>query len=251
MTDTWFYSLISVLFVGVISLAGAVAIVLSRRTVEQFILITVSLACGAMFGDAFIHILPEAFLRSGKPLSVSSAILMGILSFFVLEKFLRWRHSHDFGVGTGNAVKPVGYLNLLADGVHNFIDGLLIGTAYLAGIPVGVATTIAIVLHEIPQELGDFGVLIHAGFTTRRVLLFNFLTGLTALAGTVLSLLTSRFVTGFSDFMLPFTAGSFLYIAGCDLLPELHKESHPAKSLLQLAAMLLGMALMYVLVIVG
>jgi len=128
---------------------------------------------------------------------------------------------------------------------------MLVGAAYAVSISVGLATTIAIVLHEIPQELGDFGVLIHAGFSRTRALVFNFLSGLLAVVGAVVSLLASQSVVSFSEFMLPFSAGGFIYIAGCDLLPELHKERKPSKSAVQLAALVLGVGLMYVLRLLG
>jgi zinc and cadmium transporter len=147
------------------------------------------------------------------------------------------------------AIEPVGYLNLSADATHNLIDGMLIGAAYTVNASVGLATTIAIILHEIPQELGDFGVLVHAGFSKGRALAFNFLSGLFAVVGAVVSVLASQYVLSFSRFMLPFTAGGFIYIAGSDLLPELQKERKPGKSGLQLIALVSGVGLMYVLML--
>ncbi|HEU4477544.1 MAG TPA: ZIP family metal transporter [Pyrinomonadaceae bacterium] len=251
MSDQWAYTLLSVVVVSAISLIGLAAISLSDRIIKQTIFVSVSLAAGAMFGDAFIHILPESFAVPGQRLWTSTYVLFGILTFFVLEKFLRWRHAHEFENGSVRAIEPVGYLNLFADATHNLIDGMLVGASYTISIPVGLATTIAIILHEIPQELGDFGVLIHAGFSRSRALVFNVASGLLAIAGAILSLLASESVSSFSEFMLPFTAGGFIYIAGSDLLPELQKERKPWKSALQFLALISGVGLMYLLLLIG
>jgi zinc and cadmium transporter len=247
----WTYALLSVVVVSAISLIGIATISLSERLVKRTIFIAVSLAAGAMFGDAFIHILPESFAEPRQNLWSSTYILIGILTFFILEKFLRWRHAHEFENGTPLVIEPVGYLNLFADATHNLIDGMLIGAAYSVSIPVGLATAIAIILHEIPQELGDFGILIHAGFSKGRALLFNFASGLLAIVGAIVALLVDQYVVSFSKFMLPFTAGGFIYIAGSDLLPELQKERQPWKSALQLVALILGVGLMYLLTLIA
>ena len=245
------YALLSVFVVSAISLIGIAAISFSERVVRQTIFISVSLAAGAMFGDAFIHILPEAFGEPGRSVWISTYVLLGILTFFILEKFLRWRHAHEFENRSAPTIEPVGYLNLFADSTHNLIDGMLVGAAYTVSISVGLATTIAIILHEIPQELGDFGVLVHAGFSRGRALAFNFLSGLLAIVGAIVSLLANQYVASFSAFMLPFTAGSFIYIAGSDLLPELQKERKAWKSALQLLALGAGVGLMYLLKLFG
>ena len=249
MAAIWIYTLLSVAFVSAISLVGIAAISFSERTLQQVVFISVSLAAGAMFGDAFIHILPGSFASSEHATRNASYVLSGILAFFVLEKFLQWRHSHIVSTGSSSDIRPVGYLNLVADAIHNLLDGLLLGAAYTAGFSVGLATTIAIVLHEIPQELSDFGVLLHAGFTRRRALLFNFVSGLLAIAGAIASLIVSQWILGFTEVMLPFTAGGFIYIAGSDLLPELHKERRPARSALQFAGLICGVGLMYLLIL--
>jgi zinc and cadmium transporter len=247
---TWTYTLLSVFAVSVVSLIGLATISASQRRVKQTIFISVSLAAGAMFGDAVIHILPETFAKADTALLPSTSVLAGILTFFILEKFLRWRHAHEFNLDQAG-IHPVGYLNLFADATHNAIDGMLVGAAYSVSTSGGLATTLAIVLHEIPQELGDFGVLINAGFSRARALLFNLVSAFAAIAGAVVSLWASHSAVKFTEFMLPFTAGSFIYIAGCDLLPELHKEHRPSKSLVQLAAILAGIGLMYLLALIG
>jgi zinc and cadmium transporter len=211
--------------------------------------VLVSLAVGALFGDAFIHLLPESFEKSGATIDISILVLAGIFAFFILEKFLRWRHEHT--IGSSMSIHPVGYMNLFADGVHNLIDGMIIGAAYLVSFSVGIATTMAVILHEIPQEIGDFGVLLHAGFSKTKALFFNFLCASLAIVGVMVALLASANVENFSTLMLPLTAGGFIYIAGSDLLPELHKELKPSKSAIQFGAMITGVALMLVLVLLG
>jgi zinc and cadmium transporter len=241
MPHEWLFAISSVVLVSLVSLIGAIAIAISDLRLRQIIFVLVSLATGAMFGDAFIHLLPEAFQHDRPSILTSLLVLAGIFAFFTLEKFLRWRHAHRPAEGR---IHTLGYMNLVADGVHNLMDGVLIGASYAAGPRVGITTTLAVLLHEIPQELGDFGILIHAGFSKGRALLFNFLSATLAIGGAVLSLLASTRVTDFSEMMLPLTAGGFIYIAGADLMPELQSELKPSKSLVQLGAMLTGVALM-------
>lgn len=245
MSIEWLYATASVLLVSLVSLIGIATLLLSEKRLNQAIFVLVGLAVGGLFGDAFIHLLPEAFANSSAPLQTSMYALAGIFTFFILEKFLRWRHEHH--VADGKPIHPVGYMNLVADGVHNLIDGMLIGASYLVSVPVGFATTLAVILHEIPQEIGDFGVLLHAGFSKRRALLFNFLSASLAIVGAMISLVAGANIRGFTGLMLPFTAGGFIYIAGSDLLPELHKELEPFRSAVQLIAMGIGVGLMLLL----
>ncbi len=205
----------------------------------------VSLAVGGLFGDAFIHLLPESFERLDDKTEASMLVLAGILAFFALEKFLLWRHQHVFESQGG--VRPVGYMNLVADGAHNFIDGVIIGASYVISLHVGIATTLAVIFHEIPHELGNFFVLLYAGFTKRKALFFNFLSAVFAILGTVLSVWVGSRVADFSGVMLPLAAGGFIYIAGSDLVPELNKESTVGKSLAQLFAIGVGVGLMLLL----
>jgi zinc and cadmium transporter len=239
---TWLYAIGSVILVSLVSLLGIIAIAIREQRLKRVIFVLVSLAVGGLFGDVFIHLLPEAFEKFGATLKTSLYVLAGIFTFFGLEKFLRWRH--EYSVSSGDHIHPVGYLNLFADGLHNLIDGMLIGASYLMSLPVGAATTLAVILHEIPQEIGDFGILRQAGFSRARALFYNYLSALLARAGTVIALLVGDKVESFSAVMLPFTAGGFVYIAGSDLLPELNREIEPAKSAVQLIAMGAGVGLM-------
>ncbi len=242
---TWVYTLLSVLAVSGVSMVGLVAIAVNEQRLQQAIFVMVSLAVGAMFGDTFIHLLPHAFRSPGGTLAPSLYVLAGILMFFLLEKFLLWRHQH--GPDYEERIHPVGYVNLAADGLHNLIDGLLIGASYLVSPAVGLGTTLAVVLHEIPQEIGDFGVLLHAGFGVKKALCWNFLSALLAVVGAVIALVVGAEIASLPEVILPLTAGSFIYLAGSDLVPELHKEREPVRSLLQLVAIGFGVGLMLLL----
>jgi zinc and cadmium transporter len=247
MPIEWSYSIVSVVVVSLVSLIGVVTIPISESKLRKTVFLMVSLATGALFGDAFIHLLPEAFAKSTGKVETSLYTLAGIFAFFVLEKFLGWRHEHV--LEHGDSSRLVGQMNLVADGLHNLIDGMLIGASYLVSLRVGVATTIAVVLHEIPHEIGNFGVLLHAGFARKKALFFNFLSASLAVVGTIIALFIGSGAKNFSLIMLPLTAGGFIYIAGSDLVPELHKDREPVKSLLQFVTMSMGAGLMLLLLL--
>jgi len=231
--------------VSLLSLIGLAFISVAEEKLKRIIFFMVSLAVGGLFGDAFIHLLPESFERLGNKLQASVLVLAGILAFFVLEKLLLWRHEHV--LESDHSIRPVGYMNLVADGAHNFIDGAIIGASYVISLHIGIATTLAVIFHEIPHELGNFFVLLYAGFTKKKALFFNFVSAGFAILGTVISLLVGSRVADFSSVMLPLAAGGFIYIAGSDLVPELNKESTLGKSLVQLLAIGVGVGLMLVL----
>lgn len=242
MIQPWVYSLTSVIIVSLISLVGLVTLPFNLKKLNNFLLYFVSFAVGALLGDVFIHLLPEAVEIGGFQLNISLFILLGIISSFILEKILHWRHYH--AEKTHKHPQPFAFMNLAGDTIHNLIDGLIIGGSYLVNIPVGIASTIAVILHEIPQEIGDFGVLLHGGFSKNQALLLNFLTALMAIFGASLSLILGTYSQDFTIFLVPFAAGNFIYIAGSDLIPELHKEVNLKKSLVQLLFFLLGIVVM-------
>lgn len=229
--------------ISLVSLVGIVTIFMKEARLQRILFLFVGLAVGGLFGDAFLHLLPEAYAKPDESIISSFSILAGILTFFILEKFLRWRHRHN--VEKKGAVTPLGYLNLIADSAHNLIDGVLVGSSYLVSRPMGIATTLAVLLHEIPQEIGDFGILLQSGFSRKKALVVNFATASLAVVGAMIALSIGEEVKAFSDFIMPFTAGGFIYIAGSDLLPELHEELDPGKSLVQLLAISVGIALMW------
>ena len=244
----WLLSLTSVVIISAISLAGVLVLWMKDRQLNKILLYLVSFSVGGLFGDAFIHLIPEAIEESGFGTSVSVLILFGILSSFIVEKFLQWRHCH---IPTSSEhPHSFAYMNLLGDAVHNLIDGLIVGGSYLASIPIGISTTLAVIFHEIPQELGDFGVLIHGGFNKTKALRFNFLTALTAVLGAVIALVLGVTLEGFIPLLIPFAAGNFIYIAGSDLIPELRKdEPNLIKAALQVVSITLGVAIMLLLVL--
>lgn len=247
--QVYLYSFGSVFLVSLISFVGLFTFAIREHVLEKILLFLVSFSAGALFGDAFIHLLPEAARDFGFGTGVSVSLLGGIIIFFIMEKFIHWRHCH---VPTSeHHPHPVAFMNLVGDGVHHFIDGLLIGGSYLASIPLGIATTTAVVFHEIPQRMGDFGVLIHAGYSKKKALLFDFLYSLTAILGALSALVLGEGAKSFLPFIIPFAAGGFIYIAGSDLIPELHKETDPKKSAAQLVAFVAGIGVMLGLLGVG
>ena len=237
-----FYALASVVIISLISFVGVVTLVLKRDLLSRSIFVLVSLAVGALLGDVFVHIIPEAYGGLADPTVVSLTLIAGILIFFIIEKILHWHH-HTLEHAEQHP-HPVGNMILFGDGVHNFIDGLIVAASYLVSIEIGIATTIAVILHEIPQEIGNFGVLIHAGYSTAKALLYNFFSALTAVAGAVVALMLGGITEQFALWLLPLTAGGFIYIALSDLIPELHKDRRIGQGIIQVVAIVVGISSM-------
>lgn len=244
----WVTAIIGVVFVSLLSLLGALTLAIKEEVLERILIFFVSFSTGALFGDVFIHILPE--ITSKSPFTITMAIyfLFGILASFILEKVLFWNHhSHtdDCHERKHSHVQSFTYMILFADGIHNFIDGLVIGAGFIAGLPIGIATTIAVVIHEIPHEIGDFAVLLHGGLNRRKALFLNFLSAVTAIAGTVIALLVQDYIRGAELFLLCFAAANFIYIAGSNLIPELHRHSDVKRDLIQIATFIAGILIMF------
>ncbi|MDA2933834.1 ZIP family metal transporter, partial [Acidobacteria bacterium AH-259-D05] len=231
------YTVGSVLMVSLVSLVGIALLFLRERILNYVTLLLVSFSSGTLFGNAFIHLLPETVDKNGFTIGISIYTLCGIAGSFVVEKIVRWRHVHS---PAGEEIEAFAYMNLLGDAVHNLLDGVVIAGAYAIDICVGVATTIAILFHEIPQEMGDFGVLVHGGLSRQKALFFNFVTALTALVGAIVTMFLISLTDQLTVFLIPFSAGTFIYIAGSDLIPQLHKEKAVKDSLLQLGFFVLG-----------
>jgi len=243
------YTIVSVLVVSLISLIGVFTLSLKTKKIKSALIFLISLSAGTLLGDAFLHLLPES-LESSPALKISLYILLGITLFFILEKIIHWQHCHA-NVIDEKHVHPFAYMNLLGDALHNFLDGIIIAASYMISIPAGFATTIAVLLHEIPQEIGDFGVLIHGGFTKTKALLLNFVSALFALLGAIIALLLKNTVANLESILVPIAIGGFIYIAGSDLIPELHKHSDKlSKSFIQLIAFVIGILLMALLLLV-
>jgi zinc and cadmium transporter len=254
MTETYLFIFGSVLIISLVSQVGVLALSINNKVLKSIVFFLVSLSAGALFGDAIIHLIPEALEEARPALYTSLLIIAGILLFFILEKFLHWHHTH--GEDTADHehkedeehVHPRGVMILVSDGVHNFLDGLIIASSFMVDIRLGIATTIAVFLHEIPQELGDFGVLIHAGYSRAKALFYNFISAIFAVLGALVIVLIGEAGLAITSIMLPIAAGGFIYIAGSDLIPELQKTTNTKKSVLQFVAMLIGIGAMALLV---
>ena len=223
-------------FIGILSLS------LREKFLEKISLLLVALSAGALMGGAFFHMIPEAIQHYGVENIdfLFSYVIVGFVIFFLLEKILHWRHCHDVKCDA----HTFGYMNLIGDGIHNFIDGLVVAAAFMSNLEVGIATTIAIIFHEIPQEIGDFGVLLHSGFKKSKAFLFNFISALTAIIGGILGFYISSYTSEFVPALLPIAAGGFLYISSSDLIPEIRKVTDVKKSVSTLLIFLVGILLM-------
>lgn len=230
----------STLIISLLSLAGVFTLALKEKVLNQVLLLLVGFSAGALAGGAFLHLLPESLeeLKAGETFVYA---LTGFTLFFLLERIFYWRHCHE-----GHCdIHAFSYLNLFGDGLHNFIDGLVIAASFIGGIPLGIATSIAVASHEIPQEIGDFGVLVYGGFSKGRALFYNLLSALMAVAGGVIGYFLATIISGLSAPLLPLTAGGFIYIAASDLIPELHKEKNANKSNLAFVLFILGILFMW------
>ena len=237
----WLYVLESVFLVSLISLVGVLTL---SNKLKKILIYFVSFSAGALFGDAFIHLLPGITEKSGFTLQISLSLLGGIIIFFILEKILRWQHCHN-EICEKRHIHTFAYMNLVGDAFHNFLDGIIIAASYLISVPAGIATTIAVVFHEIPQEIGDFGVLLHGGFSKSKALAVNFLSALAAVVGAILILWLGASINNLEIIITAVATGGFIYIAGSDLIPEIHKHSTKIKiTLLQLFAFILGILVM-------
>lgn len=234
------YILISVVGVSLISLIGLFVISFKEDAFNKILNILVAFAAGTLLGTAFLGLLPEA-VEQGTPFYV---VLAGLVLFFVIERFIHWHHCHDKECDYRTA-EAVGKLNLIGDGVHNLIDGIIIAATFMIDVRLGITTSIAIALHEIPQEIGDFAILIHSGYTRKKALLYNFYTALVAVVGAVLTYWFASSITGIVPYLAAIAAGGFIYIATADLLPELHKESSTKKLILQFIFFILGIVIIW------
>ncbi|MBI4095808.1 MAG: ZIP family metal transporter [DPANN group archaeon] len=244
MATTLLLILAAVTLVSAVSFVGVLALYFKK--IDEILIYLTSFAAGGLLGAAFLDLLPEA--ASAPHSNIFFFTLIGILSFFLIELYFHWHHHHH--VQNNNKIKhthAVGYLNLIGDGLHNFIDGAIIAASFLASVPLGIVTTLAVIAHEIPQEFGDFGILLYSGFPKAKALLFNFLTALTAVAGAIVAYFASSTIENLTYVLIPFAAGSFIYIATADIMPEIHK--HKSKGILesigQITALFAGVAIIW------
>ena len=235
-----FYIILSTTVISLISLIGIFFISIREERLQKIILHLVTFATGVLLGGALLHLVPEA-CASG--INAPLWILAGILLFFVLEKYLFWRHCHD----TECNIHPVRYLNLIGDGIHNFVDGAVIAAAFVADIKLGITMSIITIAHEIPQEIGDFGILVYGGYTRAKALFYNLISALSCVLGGILAYFLSTSINNLTSILIAFAAGNFLYMALVDLLPEFHKITKPKGSVLQFALLCLGIFFMWLL----
>jgi zinc and cadmium transporter len=225
---------------------GIFTLSLKEKRLEKILLSLVSLSAGALIGGAFLHLIPES-IEKWDGINIFIVILAGFTLFFLIEKLLHWRHCHKNKCD----VHTFTQMNLIGDGIHNFIDGLIIAASFVVDIRLGIVTSIAIALHEIPQEIGDYGVLVYGGYTKSKALFLNFICALTAVAGGVLGYFLSSYSESALYFLLPFAAGGFIYIAASDLIPEMRKEISIKKSFINLGIFILGILIMYLVKFLG
>ena len=245
------YALVSVVLVSLLSLLGVVFFLVDQKLIRKSLLFFVSFSTGGLLGDVFIHIIPDLAEHRetfGRSLYV---MLGGIVFSFVMEKIIHWRHCHALPSDEHEHEHhhTVGIMSAAGESVHNFIDGIVIAASYLASIPIGISTTLAVVFHEIPHEIGNFAVLLHSGFSRKRAILLNMLSAATSILGAIGVLLLSGSMSSVADKLLPFAAGNLLYIAGSDLIPELHKETGLKQSVGQLLALMCGMGVMFLILL--
>ena len=232
--------------VSLVSFVGAITLLLNEKVLNKVLVVLISFSAGVLIGGAFLHLIPEAVNHSSDKIDIFSLVILGFVLFFILEKYFYWRHCHK-GEQCEIHTHPVTYLILLGDGIHNFIDGIIIGSSFYIDIKLGVISTLMIILHEIPQELGDFGVLLYGGLTKFKALFYNFLSALTAILGTIIGFFVSQNVHNVIVYLLPVAAGGFIYIAASDLVPAIQKQKELKTANISLFCFISGIILMFVL----
>lgn len=240
-------ALLGVLAVSSIPVVGLITLSISRQKLDKYTHLLVSFAVGALLGNSILHLLPEIFEETTNPTLSSILIILGIVLFYSLEQFLRWHHGHE--TTDLHHKKPIAFMNILGDSVHNFLDGLLIAGSFLVSAPLGWATVVAVVLHEIPQEIADFSILLYAKWSIKRIIIVNIFSGLLAVLGVLVGFLANSTFDNFALATLSLTAGGFIYIACTDLIPDLHNNgaTNINQRIGQLAAIALGVSLFAIL----
>lgn len=244
--NTLFYIITASFLISLSVWVAVLFLYFKKETLKKITIFLVSLSAGALIGGVFIHLLPEASekIESG---TLYLIVLIAFIFFFLMEKLLHWRHCHEENC----LVHSFGYMNLIGDSFHNFIDGMVIASTFIIDIKLGITTTIAIALHEIPQEISDFGVLIHAGFEKKRALILNYAVALFVLFGAVVGYFLSSILENIVLYLVPFAAGGFIYIAASDLIPEIRKEENFKKSIASFLFFILGILLMFLIKLIN
>ncbi len=245
------YAILAVAVVSMLSLVGVFAISVKETTLDRILFVLLSFSAGSILGAAYLDLLPEAIEFLGEeqlPVTVLY-VTLGFLGFFFLERNIYWYHGHVHGnqsdLEEKMIVKKFVYLNVIGDGVHNLIDGMIIAASFFINITVGLATTVAVIFHELPQEIGDFGVLVYGGFTRYNALFVNFLSALTAGVGVFISNYLSIHTENFVGLLIALAAGGFIYLAASELIPEIQKEEEIGKSMIQFVLFVFGIVLIW------
>lgn len=258
MLSVWIYTILSILVISLASFVGVFTLGINSEKMKKILIYLISFSAGALFGDAFIHLFPEIVEEWGFSLQISIYLLIGILIFFILEKIVHFQQYHCHGdkccegelaesphkSKNKKHVRSFAFMSLIGSSMHNFIDGTIIAASYLVSFQLGLATSIAVFLHEIPHELGDFSILIHGGFEKGRALFVNFVSALVSLLGAVFTFLLSSYVPNLQMILVPIATGGFIYVAGSDLIPELHKVGGIKTSIIQVLTFILGILVM-------
>lgn len=236
-----FWILVVTIFNGLIALSGAISFFIKEKLLNKIILGLVSFSAGTLFGGAFFHLFGES-LENLSYFSSSLYLVFGFMIFFVIEKYLHWHHCHNKTCKT----HPFSKMILIGDAIHNLIDGLIIASSFFVSLEFGFLTGFIIILHEIPQEMGNFGVLLYGGFSKLRALFWNFISQLTCVIGGLIGYLLYQSINNMVFFMLPFAAGGFIYISASDLIPELRKEVGFKKSVFSVLLFIFGLSIMLI-----
>jgi zinc and cadmium transporter len=240
MSNTFLWILASTFAMSLLAWVGLATLLLKERTLKKVTLPLVAFAAGALLGGAFLHMIPKAIGKGGEEGVVLLLALGGFVIFLFLEEFICWHHCHS----TPSEHKhPVGYMILIADGLHNFLGGIAIGSAFLVDIRLGIVTWIVAAAHEIPQEFGDFVILLHSGWEKKKALFYNFLSALTIVGGGLVVYFAAEFIN--IIYLLPIAAGNFIYIATSDLIPEIKHNTNRKENVLHFSALVAGIALLW------
>lgn len=242
---TLLWILLSGIAMSALALIGSLTLVLREATLRKILLPLVAFAAGSLVGGALFHMIPGSLI-SLPPLTTFAWVALGFLLFFGLEQFLHWHHCHR---ASAECREPLTYLILIGDGLHNFLGGLAIAGVFLVDVRLGIAAWLAAAAHEVPQELGDFGVLVHGGWKKSTALLFNVLSGLTFLVGGLVAYVGSLQVD--VRWLVPLAAGNFLYMGASDLVPEVNKAHTFRANLLHFVFFAVGLGLLYVIAILA
>ncbi len=260
-----FIGFISIFVISCLSLIGVFMISIREQTLDRILFVLVAFATGTIFATAVLDLIPESIHHieeTGLGLDISNVflvVLLGYVMFFIIERFIYWFHGHAHGkdeqlvcysniteggnisIKKDHNIKTFALLNLLGDGLHNFLDGIVIMVGFLSGLENGIVITLAVLFHELPQEMGDFGILLYGGFSRKKAIFYNFASAMLALLGGLTALLLSESVEAFNAFILAFSGGGFLYIASTELMPELLKHKDMKKSIIQAVIFVLGL----------